>query len=393
MDNFWEIEGWERSDAHLVKLKEMPFQRAFPTFSWKKGLYVLRGPRQVGKTSWLKSLLFEHSKTHAKDCYYLSCENVRDHLDLAQILSDVQKKKWIFLDEITFVSEWARAVKHAWDSGKLHGLVLTGSNAHDLRRGGERMPGRISKANELTLLPMALDEFTQMRQQAGWIENSPLETLKKYFKIGGFPLAVAESGKEGLPPTEAWNTYRNWLIGDFTKLGKQESYLREVLLQLCKTMGTPLSLQKLATRTQIASHHTVLSYLQTLEDCYALRTLYALDSNTGALRFKKKKKFYFTDPLLYWMALDWGAEIQPHEYEPALAEMVAHEFLARNYNRFGYHQSNKEEVDFYLKDRWAIEVKWSAVVTNLSEAYKNIQVPRKWVWNQTNFLNRDNLKE
>ena len=150
--------------------------------------------------------------------------------------------------------------------------------------------------------------LTQMRQQAGWIENSPLETLKKYFKIGGFPLAVAESGKEGLPPTEAWNTYRNWLIGDFTKLGKQESYLREVLLQLCKTMGTPLSLQKLETRTQIASHHTVLSYLQTLEDCYALRTLYALDSNTGALRYKKKKSFI--SPTRFSIGWPWTGELK-----------------------------------------------------------------------------------
>ena len=67
MQNFWENSGWEKHDPHLKRIAEMPFQRDFPFIPAKKGLYILRGLRQIGKSSWLKKILSHYcSKDEAK---------------------------------------------------------------------------------------------------------------------------------------------------------------------------------------------------------------------------------------------------------------------------------------------------------------------------------------
>ncbi|MBF0107163.1 MAG: ATP-binding protein [Deltaproteobacteria bacterium] len=389
MDNFdifWEKRGWETSDIHLNKLKAMPFCRDFPFIPQKNGLYIIRGPRQIGKSSWLKTILSQYSKVDAKKCFYFSCENIRDHLDLEQLLKSTNTKKLILLDEISFVRDWSRAIKHYVDQGHPNVLVITGSDAHDLRKGADRMPGRFGKGGEFSLLPMDFFEFLKMKKIAGWKLKSKTEELLRYFKTGGFPPAVAEAGPDAKKPVYAIETYWKWLSGDFARRGKQEIYLREVLSQLALTLGSSISLQGLAAKTQIGSHHTVQEYLSLLEDSFALRTLYSIEPNTGAYQFKKEKKFYFTDPLLFWLALDLVNRNDVTDLEPRLAEMCACEFLSRKYSRFGYYGVKKGEIDFFAKDRWAIEVKWSEVVHNVSEIFKNLKIPHKVIWYKGNFF-------
>jgi len=386
MDLFWEKDGWETSDPHLSGLKRAPFRRSFPSLPTGPGLYFIRGPRQVGKSSWLKTILSQETKR--TKCFYLSCENVRDHLDLAEILKANRDRKLLLLDEISFVEDWARAIKHEADGGYFHRVILTGSHSADIRRGMDQMPGRWGEGGEFFLLPMSFDEFEAMREQAGWKGTDRKIELEKYFRVGGFPTAVAEAGPQGEIPKRAMETYLRWLKGDAIRLGKQEAFLREVLGQVALTTGSAISLQKLAQKTQIGSHHTAQSYIELLEDCFALKTLYAIDENTGAYRFRKDKKFYFTDPLIYWIAMDW-AGFAPEDISRSsekIAELVAHEALARQYKRMGYLHSPQGEIDFYVREQWALEVKWSPVASNLSKKYKEIRIPKKTVWNQLNFL-------
>lgn len=387
MRNFWEKHGWENEDNHLLSVTKMPFQRSYPFIPKENGFYVIRGPRQVGKSSWLKTILSYHAKTSGpKNCFYLSCENIEGHLELSEILKAQKESKIILLDEVTFVKDWDRAVKHAIDSGETHILVVTGSNANDLRKGADRMPGRHQNGGDFELLPMVFDEFTQMRKQAGWQKPDRIDELESFFRIGGFPSAIAEAGALSKTPTKAMSTYGKWLVGDFIKLGKQEIYLKETVSQLGQTMGSSLSLQKLSQRTQMGSHHTAQEYVSILEDCFALQTLFAINPDTGAFRFRKDKKFYFRDPLLYWLALDWLGIKMPKSANEAIAEMVAAEQLRRQYSRFGYFHSKQGEIDFYKKEDFAIEVKWADQIQNLSQAYLKCISPQKIVWFKSNFL-------
>ena len=380
MDLFWEQAGWEEKDRHLSFLKKMPFERKFPFIPTAPGLYVIRGPRQIGKSSWLKSILHHYTELNSS-CFYLSCEELDSYKELSEILRSVASRAVILLDEITFVKDWDRSVKHFIDSGFNGILVITGSHVHDLKTGADRMPGRFDGGGEFYLFPMDFHEFRAVRKQAGW-SQSKLEDLQCYFRVGGFPIAVAEAGKLGKVPLKALQTYWKWLLGDVVRLGKQEAYLSEILIQVALTMQTPISYQGLAQKTRLGSHNTIQEYLSVLESCFAVRTLPAIDISTGAFRIKKNRKLYFTDPLIYWLALDLGNETVKDFSYSKLAEMCAHEYLARSNKRFGYFSADTGEIDFVSPKKWAIEVKWSPVATNLSKAYLAHVAPYKTVWTQ-----------
>lgn len=389
MDFFWEISDWQTGDKHLSALARAPFVRAFEHTYLSPGFYVIRGPRQVGKSSWLKWLLAHHA--NPKRAFYLSCENISDYKELAAVIEPLRKTRdLILLDEVTFVTEWTRAVKRFLDSGFDGTLVVTGSHAFDLRRGADRMPGRFGDGKELVLLPMSFDEFVMARADAGWPALDRVETLRRYFRCGGFPIAVIEAGAQGDDTPRARETLQRWLAGDFARIGKHEIYLRDMLGQLALTMGSTISLQTLARRTQFGSHHTALEYIKGLEDSFALRTLYALNLESLAYQYKKEKKFYFTDPLLFWLALEWAGFPIEDNKEAVLAEMVAHETLYRMTQkakeRMGYLSTQKGEVDFVGAAKWAVEVKWSAHHHNLSRAFKETALTEKIVWNFTDFM-------
>ena len=384
MDFFWEKADWQNSDPHLIKVAKMPFQRQIPFIPKQKGLYIIRGPRQIGKSSWLKEIL-NHYVPHEK-CFYLSCENVQDNQELAEILRSVRNCKIVLLDEINFVEKWDRAIKYEVDSGHTHILVITGSHAHDLKKGADQMPGRFEGGGEFFLLPMLFDEFCEVRKQAGWTHSNRIDEIRSFFRTGGFPAAVAEGGPSGKYPIHAMNTYWKWLLGDLIRLGKQELFLTELMIQFALCMQTPLSLQTLAKKTTIGSHNTVGEYVSILESCFALKQLHSIDLNTGSYRFKKDRKFYFTDPLLFWIAMNLAGKKKFDPFEEKLAEMVAHEQLSRENNRFGYHSNGKGEVDFIFPREWAIEVKWSSIASNLSKTYLDLRIPKKQVWTHSNFL-------
>lgn len=187
------------------------------------------------------------------------------------------------------------------------------------------------------------------------------EELELYMKVGGFPAALKEAGPAGRTPLKAQETYLKWIKGDIFRLGKQEAYAKELLLELARTLSSATSLQSLARNSQIASHHTAQDYVQILEDCFALRTCYAQDPNTSSYKYRSNKKIYFLDPLLYWVAYKWGNTDAPKNSYEKLAENVAHEALFRksktNKTRMGYFTSKNGEIDFVQSPKWAIEVK------------------------------------
>ena len=212
------------------------------------------------------------------------------------------------------------------------------------------------------------------------------QELELYFLIGGFPLSLIESGPSGKKPKKSFEIYKRWLLGDLLKMGKQETYLREIISQIAITMGSTISLQKIAQRTQIGSHNTAQDYIELLETCFAVKTLYEYDLDLSAPKFRKEKKFYFRDPLIYWIALAWADVPTPKNHLDVLAEMVAHEHLSRKYKKFGFSSSKKGEIDFILPKKWALEVKWKDIPSGLSNAYKNLIIKNKIVWTKNNFL-------
>ena len=362
MEIFWEKTGWELTDKHLKGLSKAPFQRDFPAAPSKPGLYFARGPRQIGKSTWLKTLLKSACGERGvgpKNCYYLSCENIKDYKELAEILASVRHRKVVLLDEISFVSEWWRAVKHEADRGQIPFLILTGSHAADIRQGMDRMPGRWAENGEIQMLPMDFHEFLKMRMQAGWctakeltVNERRLEELIRYF-TGWVSAAVAE----GVQRRIAQRIVKNLSAlaqGRSYALGKQETYLRETLLQL----ASPWQHHQ-PTETCPAHADGVPPHGLGIRSCatrlFALRTLYV---QSGKLVLFSKIRNFTSDPLIH-AALAWSTN-RSHRWAEQVAEQVAHESLHRRFGPsppLGYLYT-PGEIDF-IHRLLSIEVKWA----------------------------------
>jgi len=85
-----------------------------------------------------------------------------------EIFLDIEAtgKRFVFLDEITTVPRWEYAIKHIVDTGLGEDVlfVLTGSSSADLRRGGERLPGRRRMVQpDRVLLPLSFRQYCTLR--------------------------------------------------------------------------------------------------------------------------------------------------------------------------------------------------------------------------------------
>lgn len=157
----------------LERLKEKP-----------KFIQTILGPRQVGKTSGVLSVL--ENNFESKDYEYLSSED--DVFDSEWFLSQVQKaaqknKKIIVFDEIQKIDNWSELVKRSWDfqrrqKSPMH-WVLLGSSSLKLSQGiTESLAGRFE------VLPVTHWSFTESKKAFGL-------NLDDYISMGGYPASYS----------------------------------------------------------------------------------------------------------------------------------------------------------------------------------------------------------
>lgn len=314
-------------------------------------IYTLRGPRQVGKTTAIKILINDLLKEEGilkEQVMYYSCDNIDNYKELIELLEiyldyvkklNLQKKRlYIFLDEVTSVKDWQRGIKYLVDAGKLSQavMVLTGSNAADLRKGMERLPGRRGKTGspDKIMLPMTFREYVSLINPelftnfTGVLADGidifsldqtafkailslqphlgELSILYEQFLItGGFITAINAYFPEHEIGYSVYELYQQWLRGDISKAGRNERIARQIINELITIAVSAFGWETIAKKTGVATHKTVSEYIETMEDSFVLKTLYQIDINTRRTRIKKLKKAYFLDTFIFWSLLGW----------------------------------------------------------------------------------------
>ena len=303
-------------DTEISQIKEKSFFYKNPLFKnliiAPGDFHIIRGPRQVGKTTLLKflidRLLIEEKFTPENLCL-LSCETIKDFSELNEILSlwlQHRKKEFtvLLLDEISFVTEWQRGILALSNMGLLKKccLIVTGSNARDLKESSERFPGRRGSGLDLSYFPLSPLEMKTLR----CFKDLPnAEIVNLYLKIGGFPHAIRDFVETGAVSDSTYQTYQNWIIGDASRFQLSEEFLRHIMYRIFETFGSQISLPKLVVTTPIKSHETALSYLEHLDDSFLTRIQYCFDLDKHGPAFHKSRKIFFVDPLLYGVAFGW----------------------------------------------------------------------------------------
>ncbi len=347
-------------DRHLSKLTEsMIFFERKEFETSKENIYIIRGCRQVGKTTYLKELVDKlvSQDFDPKRIMYLSLDfftsrrEMRNAIDYFLEANREAQSLYMFLDEITTIKEWNLELKYLWDSGitRRANIVATGSSSVALRKKGELLPGRGLEGNEYYLKPLSFREFVLQTENCirdhaetkefsdalkqlkttlekvnidlRWSLNEiykavntiipfkkELEYLFKIYLItGGFPEVInrhlkkklsKEKQESYIDPLLAEVFIRN-VLGDISKQQKQQTFAVQILKEIIDKYGTRYTFSKLAHDIE-STHVTTIDYLELLEDSFILTILHAYDFSKQDLKFKGTKKIYFQDPFIYY---------------------------------------------------------------------------------------------
>ena len=395
LNPWWEHKGAIENDKHLRMLGKFKYVQIpyILNEDFKKGnLYTIRGPRQIGKTTLIKMLIRKKLKnTPGENILYWSCDSLVTKDDLIQLLNEYgefcqvrdSKPEYIFLDEITGIPDWQKALKFVIDADILPDAcyILTGSNAMDLKRGTERLPGRRGEhGKDLFLLPLTFREYVELLEPE-WYDNhfkdDPMKLryhgrklkilFEKYLITGGIPLVINEYEKNGEIPNYVYDLYYSWITGDILKEGKNEQNLKELMKSILISYSTPVSWESLAKRSSIKSHVTISSYVEVLSNIFVVVDCYFYDIHEDRVNYNKNKKIYFLDPFILQIFED-RLNITVDK-EKIIEGIVGSHLKHKDVLGEIYFTRIKKETDFVMDPGTGLEVKYRNRLDN--EDYRN----------------------
>lgn len=391
---YWHsIRKFEQSDKHLVDLRSYSFVHEFGW--WKEvsdpGVYILSGGRQIGKTTSIKTFiknLLKRKRVNSQQIFYLSCDQILDRDELYQVIfrffESVNAKQisYLFLDEVTFVSDWHLAVKALIDEGILYKtvLVITGSDTIVLQDASKTFPGinrRGKKGKDFILQPLNFPEFLflvepKLLKLSNHLNDKTYSKIEQYFQnfliCGGYLNAINELMTYGKIPQAIFDVYEQWILSDFIRKGKDKKKLQDLLYTLTKRITSQLSYNEIARESSSLCTDTVIEYIDHLERLGVIKTLYAFDQNTLSGFPKKNKKFYFSDPFLERTIFSilkkqqlFAHHIKPDEAH--LVETVAITHYARKWPVF--YLKSEGEIDMVIVHQglfYPVEIKWTSQI-------------------------------
>jgi len=240
---------------HLDHLADAPFRFdvsfGLPELPREPGVLVIRGPRQAGKSTWLEGWIRRTVEAEGPgSALYLSGDELLDAQELTDSVRSLLPQyaatapvRRLFIDEVTAVAGWEKALKVVLDRGELRRVlvVTTGSRASDLRRGAERLPGRKGNLERAVywFTPVPFAEFSRV---CGEVLGE--DTLWGYVLSGGTPVGCAAVADTGVLPAYVVEMARDWILGECAASGRDRSSLLAVLECLClpETSSGPSSL-------------------------------------------------------------------------------------------------------------------------------------------------------
>lgn len=344
-------EGWIRRDPDLRRAREAPFDYTAGVLDAlvPGGLYVLRGPRRVGKSVEIKKTvqrLIEDGEDPRRIIHIaadeLEAADLRRVVDAAEALTPASGRRFWFFDEITAIPDgWPSAIKWLRDNDLRFGLdtvVLTGSSARDLTEAVKAFAGRRGGAidSDRVLLPMSFRSFLRAqadaegegevvpppdgaplplagltpevldeaaRRLAPWLPHL-VRGWETYLAVGGFPQAVAAHAVTDPPNPEtgagpAARALKESLLdvirGEaFGQSAWSRAHTDAFVNRLAAGIGSPTNSSEIASDTG-TSANTVRRRIDTLRESFVVWPCYREHRLAPALRAQEKT--YFTDPI------------------------------------------------------------------------------------------------
>jgi uncharacterized protein len=390
-------EQWEDSDVQLRTALDSPLHYdPHPLDDLTPGgLYILRGPRRVGKSTSLKKLIARRLKagTLPRSILHVSVEGrtAQDVADIVRranttwLLGDPGQRLWV-VDEITGVKgPWPEHIKRLRDSDahfSADTVILTGSSAAKFEEARKHLAGRRhAERSDRTLFQMGFLDvcralgitFPESPHIAPATLGDPetvqdaVETARPwlpalidawdtFLRIGGYPQAVEfeltrQQAGTDVPLRDAlWDV----IHGDaFEGSGLTPTQTQTILRSITSSLTSLYSVEGLAAAINVA-YATAGARLDALRRAFLA---FPVHREQGlAPRPQAQTKWYFTDPRLARLASEFGAGSPPDmtavsEQQIAVALLRALEVESpgaaiRHDTLLYYRSRTRAEIDF-----------------------------------------------
>lgn len=309
-----------------------------------KGMVIILGPRQSGKTTLSKKLLDPYGKNGG----YFNCEHsdVRKHFKLGEtagLLELIGSKKIVVFDEAQTIQNIGKILKLFYDTYPDIKIIATGSSSFDLaNKIKEPMTGR---AYEFTLYPLSLTEIAKERH----IDRDDLADILEY---GTYPAVLNAPSKEDRA-AELRIIATNYLYKDvftFETIRNPKAF-EDLLTHLAVRAGNTISTNDLSREIGV-SQVSVEKYLRLLEQSYVIKRVYSFARN-WANELKKSYKIYFIDVgVRNMLAGTLGGLVSDTEKGVMFENFAFSEFLKKDTlvpfppKTYFWRTRNKLEIDF-----------------------------------------------
>jgi len=268
-----------RDNSYFYTMINRKLTKQLVSFIGKFPVIGIVGPRQVGKTTLVKSILH----IIEKETIYLDLESPEDFNKLldAELFLKGYEDCTVVIDEVQRKPELFPILRSLVDRKRLSGrFILLGSASPDLiRDSSESLAGRIVY---LELNPFDIIELR---------DNCTIEHL---WLKGGFPNAVLEDDDD-ISIQWMQSFIKTYIERDLPLLGLKAPVqsTEKLWTMLAHTNGNLLNYSQISGSLGVSSN-TVKSYIQFFEKSFLIRALPPFFLNTKK-RLVKSPKLYFRD--------------------------------------------------------------------------------------------------
>ncbi|WP_297506508.1 ATP-binding protein [Thermococcus sp.] len=300
------------------------------------------GPRRVGKTLGIKLLIGELLKKASTpySIFYFSCDVLEDHRELLEVLNDylrLKKRKgvktaFIFLDEVSLVEDWWRALKFLIDRGELRNdvVTVTGSISLTLGRHFETFGGRRGNGETIEVMPLSFRDYYSLFYDE-FFPSKGAEVFENYLKTGGY-LAYLNGNLKV-------EELVGFLKADLKALDRSTDLARDVMGAILDKAPSPTSFNAIAKAVGV-SPHTARDYVELFEAFHVLLQVLYLGGD-GRVYPRKERKLILRDPLIVRAMELWTRRKTDRA---VLYEWLVQEHLYRKFGEVFYYR-NSYEVD------------------------------------------------
>lgn len=251
----------------------------------KKKAIILMGPRQVGKTTLLKSLFEKSTEIIWLNGDEPDIQSIFENISSKRLEAIIGNKKMIIIDEAQRIPEIGLKMKLITDQLLNVQLIATGSSTFELsNKLNEPLTGR---KWEFKMYPIS---FQEMVNHHGLLNE--IRLLPHRLIYGFYPDVVNHPGneKEILKQLSDSYLYKDLLMIDQIK---KPSALVKLLQALALQIGSQVSYHELAQICGLDGK-TIEKYMMLLEQSYIIFRLTSFSRNQRN-ELKKSRKVYFFD--------------------------------------------------------------------------------------------------